>query len=122
MISVTLRDDKLHLKIMGNNFKKNLNQIKSIEGAEFDEENKVWIIDRDKIDYLRKLAGDGDLAYNVPIESIKGQKIEKPNPLEGIDLDYGGLDGLDITIPHFQLQGINFLAQKKRAILADDMG
>ena len=88
----------------------NLDLIRSIPGARWDNTNKWWNVSLDMADRRRLL----EVAEKIGLEI--------PQALRTIEVTEEAQNATNAGLYPFQVEGVNFLAHKNKAILGDEMG
>lgn len=123
MISIKLSGTVLHVKLEsylgGNEYKRLMELLHSLPGAYYWEAKYTWIIPKQYVDQLIDLMGEDKIAWHNSIEEIKGIR---ETVLPQFEITNEGLEDLKLPPYPFQVVGISFLHDVKKALLADEMG
>ena len=123
MISIRFINNKLHIKtetMMGpGQYSEFMGLMDDTPDSEYISDRYTWITSTDILDDLIALFTEDGIAWYNSIEEIKG--IEE-NYIPDISTDDSKLQDLKLTPYPFQVVGINFLYEKKKALVTDEMG
>ena len=123
-VHLTLHEDTIRAKVYGDNFRENLQQIKSVPGRRYNGDEKLWELPRDFPTMQRlMLVSQPTLSPELRAwwdESADENETALASTLPD-DADVPGVPYADDLFPH-QRAAAAWLADHPHAIEADDMG
>lgn len=100
-----------------------INKVKKIQGRRYNPENKCWYFPKSSLREIHRTFGKQLAWHGEPPKELQLNKYSRDVvPWEDMHIDLSVAEQLKLPPFPYQWGGANFLFQKKRAMLADEMG